>query len=359
MQNLFKPLTLGNHTLANRIIMAPLTRGRAEDDGTPTKLMAEYYQQRATSGLIVAEATAIRYDGRGWMNSPALYNEQHVNGWSEISKRVHEKGGKIFVQLWHMGATVHPDFLGGSQPVSASNIRLDGALTTPKGRDKQFVEPRALTQDEIAILVNDFADSAALALKAGLDGVEIHAANGFLIDQFTRDGTNKREDHYGGSIANRIRFLKEVVTEVSKRVGAGNVGVRISPTNTIWGISDSDYHETFTEVAKMLNDFGLAYLHILEPKPNSGHAMETVDYITPIIRKVYKGNLLVNGGYSQESAEVALKEQVGDGIVFGSPFIANPDLVARFQNDYPLSELDPNTLYTRGERGYTDYSAYE
>lgn len=358
MTNLFTPMALGDYQLPNRIIMAPLTRSRATESGTPVALMAEHYAQRASAGLIIAEATAVSRQGRGWMNTPGLYTDEQQAGWKQVADAVHAQHGRIFVQIWHMGATVHPDFLDGEQPVSSSNVALTGALATPKGRDRAFVEPRPLEQKEIRDIAHRFASTARRAIDAGLDGVEIHAANGFLIDQFIRDSTNQRSDEYGGSIDNRLRFMTDVIDAVVAEIGAGKVGIRLSPTNKVWGISDSDHRATFMRAVDVLNRYNLAYLHLLEPKPNSGHMLDTIDFMTPDIRATYQGTLLINGGYTHATGTHALHTHQGDAIVYGVPFIANPDLVERYQNSQPLNNADPDTFYRGGANGYTDYPRY-
>lgn len=359
MSNLFNPITLGDYHLANRIVMAPLTRARAVENGTPNALMAEYYAQRASAGLIITEATAISRQGLGWVNAPGMFTGEQQLGWQAIASAVHQKKGRIFQQLWHMGSTVHPDFLDGELPVSSSAVKQQGALTTPKGRDREFVVPQALTVEQIRGVVQDFVDAAKRAIAAGLDGVELHAANGFLIDQFIRDGINHRDDEYGGSIDNRLRFMLEVVEAVCDAIGSGKVGIRLSPTNSVWGIKDSNPAATFVRAIDRLNDFDLAYVHILEPKPNSGHPMQTVDYLTPLLRQNYRGNLLINGGFTKASGEDALAKNEADAIAFGAPFIANPDLVARFKYAKDLTEPDSSTFYTSGAKGYTDYSTMD
>ncbi len=352
--HLFEPMTLGDYQLKNRMIMAPLTRARAQEDGTPTELMAEYYGQRAGAGLIIAEATAISAQGRGWMHSPGLFNQQHQNAWAKVADSVHKQGGRIFVQLWHMGSTVHPDFLEGQLPVSSSAVKQQGAMVTPKGRDREFVVPRALTTVEIEHTVQDFVAAAKRAIAVGLDGVEIHGANGFLVDQFSRDSINQRDDEYGGSIDNRLRFMLEVVSAVTDAIGAGKVGIRLSPTNAVWGINDSDPAGLFGRAAERLSELNLAYLHLLEPKPDS---ISDTAYLTPLIRHKYKGTLLINGGYDQDSGHEALANQEANAIVYGSAFIANPDLVERFRLRAELAQADPNTFYTHDRAGYVDYPA--
>jgi N-ethylmaleimide reductase len=357
MQNLFEPMKLGTLELPNRILMAPLTRGRATDDGTPTEMMSRYYAQRASAGLIIAEATAVSANGRGWMNSPALYNDDHQLGWQRIARKVHNQAGRIFVQLWHMGALVHPDFINGESPLSSSEVTMPGSIRTPAGEARAFAGARAMTHTEIKHVVAAFADSACRAIDAGLDGVEIHAANGFLIDQFLRDSVNAREDEYGGKADNRHRFLLEVIEAVSAAIGSERIGVRISPTSTVWDISDSDPGHNFTLLAQKLNQYDLAYLHVLDPKPQFQHFMETTEYLTPRIREAYQGTLIINGGFSDRTATEALAHNEADAIVFGTPFIANPDLVARYRQGQVLNSPDSNTFYTLGEIGYTDYPA--
>jgi len=354
MSLLFTPLTIGNYELKNRIIMAPLTRGRAIDNGSPNELMAEYYAQRASAGLIIAEATAVSRDGLGWLNSPGIYTEQQQQGWKKVADAVHHNDGHIFVQLWHMGSAVHPDFLNGELPYSSSAVKQQGALKTPKGRDREFVTPQALTKPEIARVVSDFAEAARKAVEAGLDGVEIHAANGFLIDQFTRDSVNQREDEYGGNVENRLRFMMEVVDAVCQQIGSAKVGIRLSPTNSVWGIKDSNPSETFISAVKKLNDFNLAYVHVLEPKPSDGSL-----YLTPELRKHYQGHLFINGAYTKDSASEALENKEGDGVTFGNQFIANPDLVNRFRSGAELAIPDSDTFYTDSSKGYTDYLPME
>lgn len=268
---------------------------------------------------------------------------------------MHRQGGHIFVQLWHMGAVVTPDFIDGKQPVSSSNVTLQGELRTPKGRKQVLVEPRPLTVAEIKTVQEEFVEAAKRTIAAGFDGVEIHAANGFLIDQFTRDGTNTRTDEYGGSINNRIRFCLEITEQVCAEVGSGKVGIRISPTNTVWGIKDSDHRATFSRLVERLNDFNVAYLHVLEPHPDFGHQIETIDYMTPKIREIYQGTLITNGGFTKETGNQILADRGSDAIAFGVPYIANPDLVERFALDAELAIPDASTFYTNTAKGYTDY----
>jgi len=355
MTSLFDSVQLGDYTLSNRIIMAPLTRGRAVNKGQANSIMADYYAQRASAGLIISEATAVSPQGLGWMNAPGLFTDEQTASWKIVADAVHAKQGRIFLQIWHMGSIVHPDFLNGELPVSSSAVKQQGALKTPKGRDRALVIPQALSKDGIQDVIKDFVSTAKRAISAGLDGVEIHAANGFLIDQFIRDGINQREDEYGGSVENRLRFMLEIVEAVCQAVGSGKVGVRLSPTNKLWGIHDSNPQSTFVKAVERLSDFNLAYIHILEPKPDFGHPIETVDYLTPVLREKYKGSLIINGGYTKELGQQALSNNEAEAIAFGSSFIANPDLVERFKLNAELAEADDCTFYTEGAEGYSDY----
>ncbi len=350
MTILFDPIRIGGLNLPNRIIMAPLTRGRTGAAGVPDPLVAEYYAQRADAGLLITEATAINAQGRGWRNAPGIYTDEQIAGWRAVADAVHARGGHIFMQIWHMGRTVLPKYANGERPVAPSEIKADGGMLDQDGNRRPFVIPRAITISEIKRTVADFAKAAERAVDAGLDGVEIHAANNFLVDSFLRDGTNRRKDDYGGSIENRARFLIETIEAVSRVIGANRVGVRLSPTNSYFGISDSQPHVTFPGVALLLNRFDLAYLHILESKPEGGLAP-----VSPLIRAAYKGTLIQNGGYNFESGNEAIDADAADAIAFGTLFIANPDLVTRFRRRLPLAAPDPETFYTPGAAGYIDY----
>ncbi|EPJ53942.1 MAG: NADH:flavin oxidoreductase [Osedax symbiont Rs2] len=350
MADLFNTITLGDYKLSNRIFMAPLTRGRAVEQGVPNALMAQYYAQRASAGLIIGEATAVAKNALGWMHAPGIFTAEQQEGWRQVAQAVHNQQGRIFLQLWHMGSTVHPDFLEGELPVSSSAVKQNGSLTTPKGRDREFVVPQALSTTAIKEVVQQFVDAAKRAIDAGLDGVEIHAANGFLIDQFTRDGVNQRTDEYGGNIENRLRFMLEIVAALCREIGSGKVGIRLSPMNSVWGIKDSDPQAVFTAAVQKLNPFNLAYLHLLEPKPNDGSL-----YLTPILRRHYQGKLLINSGYTKATATTALENNEADAVAFGTPFIANPDLVQRYRQGAALAVADSSTFYTQTAKGYTDY----
>ena len=359
MTTLFDPITLGDYTLKNRVIMAPMTRGRSGQSGVPTDVVAEYYAQRAEAGLIVTEATAISAQGDGWPGAPGLYTQAQIDGWRKVADAVHAKGGRIFAQIWHMGRGVLPDYADGAQPVSASPIRATGEIIGKDGQPTEFAIPRALTLEEIPQIVADFVQAARNAVAAGLDGVEIHAANNFLLDSFLRDGTNTRTDAYGGSMENRARLLIEVTEAVVNAIGAGRVGVRFSPTAQPFGIKDSAPSETFATAARLLNRFGLAYLHLLEMPTGVEHMMASDQpNAAPAIRAAYEGTLILNGGYDQPRAQATLDAGEAEAVAFGYPFIANPDLVTRMHHGFPLADADPATFYTPDAEGYTTYPAY-
>ena len=359
MSSLFDPVQLGDLSLSNRIIMAPLTRGRTGDTRVPNDLMVEYYSQRAEAGLIITEATAISKQGYGWYGAPALYDDTQEEGWKRVTDAVHKRGGKMVLQLWHMGRLSHPSLQdGGILPVAPSAIKPDGHTRDATGK-KDYVVPRALEASELPGIVEDYVTATRRALHAGFDGVEIHGANGYLIDQFLRDGANRRTDDYGGSIENRLRFPLDIVRAVVAEAGAGRTGIRLSPTNPNGGTKDSDPVKTFTSVANALSGFNLAYVHIMEPAPDSGKAFPDVPYVTPHIRKAYRGNLTVNGGYDLSHGNQAVNSGQAQAVAFGVPFIANPDLVRRLKLGAPLNAPDPSTFYGGGAEGYTDYPVME
>jgi N-ethylmaleimide reductase len=355
-RRLFTPLTVGTTSLRNRAFMAPMTRGRAAaTGGAPTPLMVDYYRQRAAAGLIVTEATSISRQGTGWWNAPGIFEPAHVEGWRPVTDAVHGAGGRIFLQLWHMGRVSHPDFLDGAQPVGPSALVAEGESYTPTGK-KPYVTPRALEAAELPGIVADYVAAARNAVAAGFDGVELHGANGYLLDQFIRDGANQRTDAYGGSVENRWRFPLEVATAVADAIGAARTGIRLSPVARYNGMSDADPVASYTYGARQLDTLGLAYVHVLEARP--GHMM-AVDgpAVHPHIRAAFRGPLILNGGYDLAAAEAAIAEGAADAIAFGLPFLANPDLVARLQSGAPLNPPDFATLYTPGPKGYTDYPA--
>lgn len=350
---LFRTLTLGAIQTPHRILMAPLTRARSTNR-VPNALMTEYYTQRASAGLIISEATAISEQGYGWHGAPGIYNDEQVVGWRAITNAVHAAGGRMFLQLWHMGRVSHPDYHGGRQPVGPSAIAATGEAHTPTGK-QPYVIPHALSTQEIASIIDDYAAAAARARAAGFDGVEIHAANGYLIDQFLRDSSNQRTDEYGGSFSNRTRLLREVVQAVTSAWANDRTGVRLSPTMNGNGMSDSDPVGLFTSVASELNEFNLAYLHTAEAIRPGRLFNADAPRVTPHIRRAYEGNLLTNGGYDKETAAEAVRAGAADAIVFGQSFIANPDLPERFRSDASLNTADASTFYAPGPRGYVDY----
>lgn len=354
MKHLFSPVEIGNIQSPNRIAMAPMTRGRADEGRVAGDLIAQHYAQRASAGLIITEATAVSAQGYGWNGAPAMYTDAHEKGWARTTAAVHAAGGRIVLQLWHMGRVSHPDFLNGELPVAPSPIAAAGESHTPGGK-KPYVEPRALTAAELPGVVADYVASAERAIRAGFDGVEVHCANGYLLDQFLRDGTNRRTDEYGGNVEGRVRFPLGVVRAVVGAVGADKVGVRVSPRNPFNDIRDSDPVELFTHFAKQLDAIGIAYLHVMEPFSVEHPFHGRGEYVTPHLRKAFGGHLMINGGYDAAAGEQALAEGRGDSVAYGVPYIANPDFVERLRDGKPLAMPDFDTFYTPGPKGYTDY----
>lgn len=352
MADLFTPLVMGTSTLKNRIFMAPMTRNRAPDM-VPTPLMALYYAQRAAAGLIISEGSPISPQGVGYPATPGCFDDAQEAGWRRVTELVHAQGGHIFLQLWHCGRVSHPDFHGGALPVAPSAVRPAGQAFTPSG-PKDFVTPRALAREEIPAIVADYARAAERARRAGFDGMEIHGANGYLIDQFLRDGCNRREDDYGGSVENRARFLLEVTRAVADAVGATRVGVRLSPLQPFNDMYDSNPRHTFGYAVSALDRFGLAYLHVTEMgRDRPGAAGPAFDLGE--LRRLWRGIYVTNGGYDRARAHAAIAAGAADAVAFGVPFLANPDLVTRFYLEAPLNPADPATFYGGDHRGYTDY----
>ena len=354
MPSLFDPIKLGAIEAPNRILMAPLTRGRATRDHVPTPLMKAYYAQRAGAGLIISEATGISRQGLGWPFAPGLWSEAQVEAWKPVTEAVHEAGGRIFAQLWHMGRVVHPSFLGGEPPVSASATTAPHKAHTYEGR-QPYAEARPLRADEIPLLLGDYARAAANALRAGFDGVQIHAANGYLIDQFLRDSSNLRDDDYGGSIANRVRLLREVTRTVAETVGAGRTAVRLSPNGDSQGVDDSQPHLLFQAAAEALDEIGIAFLELREPGPDGTFGKAAVDPVHPLIRKAFAGPLVLNSDFRLEQAQSALASGAADAIAFGRTVLANPDLPERLRRNAPLNPDEMATWYSQGPEGYVDY----
>ncbi|WP_045728320.1 alkene reductase [Xanthomonas sp. GPE 39] len=351
---LFKPLRLGAIALTNRIVMAPLTRNRAEGEGRlPSALAAEYYGQRASAGLIVAEATQISPMGQGYKDTPGIYSDAQVAAWKPITDAVHRGGGKIVLQLWHVGRISHVSLLPeGAAPVAPSALRADAKTYTAEGFT-DVSAPRALRLDEIPGLIEDYRRAARNAIAAGFDGVEVHAANGYLIDQFLRDGSNHRDDAYGGSIENRTRLLFEVVQAVAQEIGGERTGVRLSPVTPANDAHDSDPQPLFERAVERLDPLGLAFLHVIEG--STGGPRDNIAFDYAALRAKFHGPWLVNNGYDKAMAEETIASGRADAVAFGRPFIANPDLVERLRRNAPLNALNADTLYGGGAKGYTDY----
>ncbi len=345
---LFTPITLAGLSLPNRIAMAPMTRNRAGEGHVPTELMATYYAQRASAGLIVTEATQVSPLSIAYPNTPGIHTPEQTAGWRKVTDAVHAAGGRIWLQLWHVGRVAHPTLMEGQQPVAPSALAAKGETFTGKGMEP-FVTPHALTIEEISQVVDQYAQGATNAKEAGFDGVEVHGANGYLIDQFLRDGSNQRTDAYGGSVENRARFLYEVTCAVTSVWGGGKVGVRLSPVNPFNDMSDSDPLTNFPQIAQGLNDYGLGYLHVVEPIGTEGTP------VTSAIREVFRRPLIVNGGYTRETADTAIASGAADLVAFGVPFISNPDLPQRLARNAPLTPPNRATFYGGGAEGYTDY----
>ncbi len=356
--DLFEPVQLGDHRLANRIVMAPLTRSRAHADGTATGLMAEYYAQRASAGLIIAEGTNISPQGRGYAFTPGIYSTSQVEAWRPVTQAIHAKGGRVFVQLWHVGRISHPTLQpNGVLPVAPSAIMPNSSIFTETGF-QPCVMPRALEAWEIADIIAQYGRAARNAIAAGFDGVEIHAANGYLIDQFLRDSTNQRTDAYGGSRENRMRFMLEVVRAVAAACGSGRVGIRLSPLSPVNGAAlDSDPLGTYRHAVEQLSAFHLAYLHVIEGV-TQGSRQIPADFDMQALRHAFKGTYIANNGYDLALALEARRQNLADLISFGRLYIANPDLVERLRAGAPLNVPDRETFFGGGARGYTDYPAW-
>lgn len=355
VMNLFSPVKIGSYTLKNRIFMAPMTRCRSIENNVPNDLMALYYAQRASAGLIITEGTQISIQAIGYPYTPGIHTDAQVEGWKKVTDAVHEKGGRIFLQLWHVGRVSHSSFHNGELPVAPSAIKLSGQKYTYEGM-KEYETPRVLKIEEIKAIVEDYANGAKNAIEAGFDGVEIHSANGYLLDQFLRDGTNQRKDEYGGSIENRSRFLFEVVEAVSAAIGADKTGVRLSPSGTMNQMSDSNPQKHFAYVCHKLNDFNLAYVHIVDAlEGDRRHGANVVELA--ILRDAYKGVLIANGGYDKARANETIEKHLANAVSFAKLFLANPDLPERFKANAPLNKPDPSTFYTQDAKGYTDYPA--
>ncbi|MFY0567503.1 alkene reductase [Archangium lansingense] len=354
---LLSPFRLGRLELKNRMVMAPMTRSRALVDGNvPNPLAPTYYEQRASAGLLITEATQVSSQGVGYIRTPGMHSPQQVAGWKKVTDAVHAVGGAIFAQLWHVGRVSHPDFHDGQLPVAPSAIGYEGEVFTFKGKTR-IVTPRALETEELPGIVEQFRRAAENAKEAGFDGVELHGSNGYLLDQFLRDGSNQRTDAYGGSIENRARFPLEVTRAVVGVWGAERVGYRLLPQSFAYaGMTDSTPVETFTYMARELNRLGLGYLHVTEAVSGNGVPSEE-QRISPLLRKAFQGTFIVNGGYDVRAGEAALARGEADLVAYGVPFLANPDLPERFKREAPLNPPDFPTFFTGEEKGYTDYPA--
>jgi 2,4-dienoyl-CoA reductase-like NADH-dependent reductase (Old Yellow Enzyme family) len=353
MPGLFDSLELGSLELPNRIVMAPLTRARAGRDGLPNAMMAQYYTQRSSAGLIISEATGISREGLGWPNAPGLWSNAQVEGWKPVTSAVHKADGRIVAQLWHMGRLVHPD-LGLGQPVSSSVTTAPDFAHTYEGK-KPYVEARSATKSDIRRIIGDYVCAARKSVAAGFDGVQIHGANGYLVDQFLRDNSNFRTDEYGGSIENRLRFASEVLEAVGDAIGMERVGIRFSPNICTQGVEDSDPIPLFAALAGRLEELKVPWVELREAhQPTSAGAIPTAP-VSPAMRPVYSGKILLNSDYDGASARARLTEGIADAISFGRPFISNPDLVHRIAVGAPLSRGDISTFYSGAAGGYVDY----
>lgn len=364
---LFTPIQAGAHRLPHRVAMAPMTRNRAGEGNAPTETNAEYYAQRASAAMVVTEATQVSPRGVGYPNTPGIHTGEQVDGWRLVTDAVHDRGGTIFLQLWHVGRISHPSLQpDGGRPVAPSPVKPEGRAQTYEG-PKPFVTPRALETEEVPEVVEEFREGARRAREAGFDGVEIHGANGYLVDQFLRDGTNRRTDRWGGPVESRARFLLEVAEAAADVWGADRVGVRLSPLSGFNDMSDSDPETTFGHAAARLDELGLAYLHVVEPDPGEGAGRpepgSATDRERPAavrrIREAFSGPLMANNAYDRASAGRAIEEGFADLVSFGRLFLANPDLPERFAEGAPLNEPDPSTFYGGGDEGYTDYPTLE
>jgi len=356
--NLFDTIKLGAITLKNRIVMAPLTRGRANNsEHKVTNLVAEYYKQRATAGLIITEGSQVSKLGVGYANTPGIYSDEQVEAWKKVTDAVHNEGGKIFIQLWHVGRLSHPVYLDGKTPISASAINPNLPIRTPQG-ERSSVTPKEMTVEDIKNVIGEFSKAAANAVKAGFDGVEIHSSNGYLLHQFFAPCSNKRTDEYGGAIENRCRIMFELLDEMKKHIPNNRIGVRLNPSSHNYhGMTvDKETLPTFDYLVNKLNDYNLAYLHLSEPFTDVTEVPFAEPNIAIRYRKIYKGNLMINNGFTLETGNHMIEEGTADLVAFGVPFIANPDLVYRMKNNIELAIADKKKYYSIGAEGYTDYT---
>lgn len=357
-QALLQPYSKNGLELKNRIVMAPMTRSRANNlEFKPTEaLQAAYYEQRASTGLIITEGAQVSEMAVGYVNTPGIYTNAQVDGWKKVTESVHKKGGKIFIQLWHVGRVSHPDFHHGELPLSPSAINPNSKSFTPQGF-KDTVTPKSMTLEDIKTTINDFRQAAKNAIEAGFDGVEIHSSNGYLFHQFFNNCSNKRSDAYGGSIENRARFFFEVLNVVKKEIPEQKIGARFNPSmHRLHGITvDEETIPTFEYIIKKLNDYQLAYVHLSEPFTDVSEVPFAVKEIAKHFRPLYHGTLMINGGFTQETGNAVIERGEADLVAYGKPFISNPDLVERFENNLALTNWNQETFYTPGKKGYLDY----
>jgi N-ethylmaleimide reductase len=356
MTDLFTPLKLGGLALSNRIWMSAVTRARATPDNIPRPLMAEYYAQRASAGLIVTECTAVSEQGKGVINGPGLWREEQVEGWRRVTDAVHRAGGHIVCQLWHCGRVAHPDMRGGDMPVAPSALPAEGKFKFPD-REVDFPIPRELAANEIPAIIADFAAATRRARRAGFDGVELHAANGYLHDQFLQSVSNKRADAWGGPLENRARLIVETIEAMAAAWAMERVGVRLGPSISLYGMGDSDPLDTFSYVVRELDQRHVGYLTMLEPNEQDLKKGVAIEHVAKTFRPMTSAPFIVNTGFDQAKGEDVLRGGDADAIAYGKLYIANPDLVARFKVDAPLNKPDPSTFYGAGPKGYTDYPA--
>ncbi|MGF1731161.1 alkene reductase [Photobacterium kasasachensis] len=360
---LFQPMQLGNISIKNRIVMPPMTRSRASQPGNiANDMMAQYYAQRATAGLIVAEGTQISEMGQGYAWTPGIYTAEQIAGWKKVTDAVHEKDGVIFTQLWHVGRVTHPANIGGHQPISSSALKAENVkVFIDNGSNEQgfvdVVEPREMSKEDIKNVVAEYRQAALNAIEAGFDGIELHAANGYLVNQFIDSEANNRTDEYGGSIENRLRFLGEVVEAMTDAIGADRVGVRIAPFTSLNGTVDKTPVDTYTAAAALMNELNVVYIHVAEVDWDD--APGTPQEFKTAIRKAYQGTIIYAGRYDSDKAAQAITDGLADMVGFGRPFIANPDLPNRILNNYPLAAHDPDTLFGGNEKGLLDYPSYQ
>lgn len=354
MSRLLENIKIGNLELKNRIIMAPMTRCRSNADGSPNELNATYYGQRASAGIIISEATAISKQGIGYMNAPSIYTAEHVKGWKKVTDEVHKKGGLIFSQLFHVGRISHSNFLDGKLPVAPSSIKPSGQVFTADGM-KGFEAPKALDVNEIKNIIQDFKTAAQNAKDAGFDGVEVHGANGYLINQFIDDTTNIRTDDYGNSVANRGKFLFEILDAVLEVWDSKKIGVRLSPSGLVNSARDTNSKETYTYVIEKLNEYNLGYLHLLNPMMPIDEYPEMVSNVAKFYGKLYQGNKIMSSGYTKETGEEIINKGLTEMVAYGNLFISNPDLPKRFELNAELTAANQDTFYSPGKEGYTDY----